>query len=539
MISIMPASPGTCRSHGVNGLISFRRRYYKWCRPHNSLNAIDPVRRKLGIACVLVITVLVNVGPALTAEDDTRPIIWAADSEGGAPYIFKDPKNPQVNIGFEVDLAKALSREMKRPIKFEQYQYNSLVAGVLRGDFDMAMNGLEVTPDRRAKLLFSHPYYIFQQQLVVRADDQRMKSYDDCRKLPGITIGTLEDTAASRLLAHDRITSKIYDSQVEPYTDLELGRIDAVLLDLPIAVSYAQPNPKLKFTGDPFAAGYYAIAFKKDRRDLATQIDAALNKLIVSGELRDIYEKWGIWNSEQERLVDASSLDIAAESREQWTIGRYLPLLIDGARTTVLLSLLSMLLAVSIGLPVAAARLYGPLPLRLLATVYVEFFRGIPVLLLLYFLYYGLPGMAAYYGWPVSLDMQPLHAAVLGFGLNYAAYESEIYRAGIGSVPVGQWEAAASLGMPRLLTFRRIILPQAMRTIIPPMTNDFVALFKDTSVVSVIAVVELTKQYQILSKSSMKYLEIGVATAALYLIMSVPLGYLSRYLEVRWNKSAE
>jgi len=195
-----------------------------------------------------------------------------------------------------------------------------------------------------------------------------------------------------------------------------------------------------------------------------------------------------------------------------------------------------MLLAISIGLPIALCRLYGPLPLRIFATLYVEFFRGIPVLLLLYFLYYGLPGMSAAYGWSVSLDLQPLQAAILGFGLIYAAYESEIYRAGIGAISPGQWEAAVSLGMSKILTFRRVILPQAMRMILPPMTNDFVALFKDTSVVSVIAVVELTKQYQMLSKSSMKYLEIGIATAALYLVMSVPLGYLSRYLETRWNK---
>lgn len=525
-------------------MISIRRQCYELHQRRAVVNVMigtvsARVWQRMRNAAWFALLIFSFGGQAFSAEDDTKPIIWAADAEGGAPYIFKDPQNPERNIGFEVDLAKALSREMRRPITFLQYQFNSLVAGLQRSDFDIAMNGLEVTPDRRSKLLFSHPYYIFQQQLVVRADETRFQSYDECRKLQGITVGTLEDTAASRLLSHDSVETKIYDNQVEPYTDLELGRIDAVLLDLPIAVSYAEPNPKLKFLGSPFAEGLYAIAMKKERRELAKQIDAALAKLISTGELRHIYEKWGIWNNEQDRLVNASSLDIASESREQWTVGRYLPLLIDGAKTTIFLSLLSMLLAVSIGLPVAAARLYGPLPLRFLATVYVEFFRGIPVLLLLYFLYYGLPGMAAYYGWPISLDMQPLHAAILGFGLNYAAYESEIYRAGIGSVPVGQWEAAGSLGMSRLLTFRRIILPQAMRTIIPPMTNDFVALFKDTSVVSVIAVVELTKQYQILSKSSMKYLEIGLATAALYLIMSVPLGYLSRYLEKRWNKSAD
>ena len=117
---------------------------------------------------------------------------------------------------------------------------------------------------------------------------------------------------------------------------------------------------------------------------------------------------------------------------------------------------------------------------------------------------------------------------MVGFGLNYAAYEAEIYRAGIGAIPAGQWEAAASLGMSRALTFRRIILPQAMRIILPPMTNDFVALFKDTSVVSVIAVVELTKQYQTAAQSSLDYVEHRPGDGGAVPVMSVPLGYLSR-----------
>jgi polar amino acid transport system substrate-binding protein len=158
------------------------------------------------------------------------------------------------------------------------------------------------------------------------------------------------------------------------------------------------------------------------------------------------------------------------------------------------------------------------------------------VLLLLFFVYYGLPEIARSCGLGTSLDLPAWLAAIITFGLDYAAYESEIYRAGISSIPKGQWEAAASLGMPRPMTFRLIILPQAIRVILPPSTNDFVALFKDTSLVSVIAVVELTKQYQMLTKSSLRYLEIGLVTAALYLVMSVPLGYLSRYLEKRWGK---
>ena len=212
-------------------------------------------------------------------------------------------------------------------------------------------------------------------------------------------------------------------------------------------------------------------------------------------------------------------------------------MLLAGAWMTVKLTLLGFLLAICIGLPIATARLYGPAPLGWLATVYVEFFRGIPVLLLLFFLYYSLPEVGGMLGLPPNLlKLDAFLVGVVGFGLNYGAYESEIYRAGIASIPVGQWEAAASLGMSPLRIFFRIILPQAIKVILPPMTNDLVALFKDTSVVSAIAVSELMKRYQTMANDHLQYVEIGLMTIFLYLLMSVPLAQLSRYLERRWGK---
>ncbi len=461
---------------------------------------------------------------------------WAADAEGGAPYIFKAPKNPAVNIGFEVDLAGELEKELGRRIEFRQYDFRSLVSGLQRGDFDFAMNGLEITADRAKAVRFSRPYYLYKLQLVARSGEKRFETLQQCKSVGG-AVGTLEDTAAERVLDKMGLTKKVYDSQVEPYVDLELGRIDAVLLDLPIAVYYAKPNPKLKFTGEPLASGHYAIGFRKEQESLAQEFDVALVRLAERGVLKQIYEKWQIWNDDQATLfAETDNTDVQLQSARGWSWFDCFRLLLQGAAVTIQLSVMSMLLAIALGLPIAMCRLYGFRPVRFAAMAYVEFFRGIPVLLLLYFLYYGLPTVSESYGLGDTLKLSAMAAAVLGFGLNYAAYEAEIYRAGIGSIPVGQWEAAASLGMSRWLTFRRIILPQAIRVILPPMTNDFIALFKDTSLVSVIAVVELTKQYQILAKSSMRYLEIGLATAALYLVMSVPLGYLSRYLEKRWGK---
>jgi polar amino acid transport system substrate-binding protein len=495
------------------------------------------------VAGLLLTTFLFGNGVLCSAQgtsekgaDALPPLKWAADSEGGAPYIFLDPKDTNHYIGFEVDLAEALGKELGRRIEYVQYEFKSLVPGLQRGDFDFAMNGLEITPDRAKVIRFSKPYYIYALQLVVRADDNRFTTLEECKKLGGV-VGTLEDTAAARLLEQMGITTRTFGNQVEPFRDLEYGRLDAVLLDLPIAMYYAKPNDKLKFVGDTVGVGQYAIGFRKGQEALAQQVDAALDRLQASGKLQKIYEKWRIWNDDQKALGDPNAIEnVVNESKRNWTLSYYFPKLWAGAKITIQLTVTSMLVAMILGLCIALLRLYGPRPIQLLAMLYVEFFRGIPVLLLLFFLYYGLPEIAHTHNWRFSLELQPLQAAILGFGLNYAAYQAEIFRAGISSIPLGQWEAGASLGMTQLHTFRRIILPQAVRVILPPTTNDFVALFKDTSIVSIIAVEELTKQYQILAKSSTMYLEIGFVTAMLYLMMSVPLGYLSRYLERRWGK---
>ena len=500
------------------------------------------LRRARPFAALLLGTALLLMtggwGDRLTAAATgagAGPLRWGTDAEGGAPYTYRDPDDPNRHIGYEVEIVAELEKEIGRPIILTQYSFISLIPGLERGDFEFAMNGLEVTPDRKAKVLFSRPYYVFREQLVVRRSEARFADLDGCAAIDCI-VGTLEDTSADRLLQARGIRAKMYDGQVEPYRDLELGRLDAVLLDLPIAIYYARPNPALRFAGEPFARGYYAIAFRQDDLALKALIDGALATLIEDGRLRTILERWDLWDDAQADLASATGDDIMAESRRLWTIDKYGPLLLRGAGLTILIAVLSFALAMLIALPVALLRLYGPRPAQWLAIGYVEFFRGIPVLLLLYVLYYGLAEMSAATGPGAWLRLDPIQAAVLGLGLNYAAYEAEIYRAGILAVPNGQWEAAACLGMTGGLAFRRVILPQAIRTILPPMTGDFVALFKDTSIVSTIAVVELTKQYQILSKSSMKYLEIGLLTALLYLLMSVPLGLLSRRLEKIWGR---
>lgn len=261
----------------------------------------------LALLSALVLVGIVGCGTS-KKDDPNRPLIWGADEEGGAPYILKDASGK--HIGFEVEIADALSKDLGRPIEFKQVAFDSLVPHLMRGDFDLAMNGLEVTEDRKNTVRFSRPYYIYRQQLVARAGEDRFKSYEDLKALKGLTVGTLDETAAHRMLKRDGLKDKAYSDSVSPYKDLDLKRIDAVLQDWPIAVYLVQKKDefkdKLQFVGPPIEPGQYAIALRPKDEALAKQIDAALERMAKNGSLRKILEKWELWNDDQKQL-DASA----------------------------------------------------------------------------------------------------------------------------------------------------------------------------------------------------------------------------------------
>jgi polar amino acid transport system substrate-binding protein len=452
-------------------------------------------------------------------------LLWGSDSEGGAPYVFPDPKNPEKPIGFELEIAEAVAKELGVKAQLVQTAWDSLIPALERGDYDLAMNGLEITPEREKKALFSRPYYIFSLQLMVRKDEENIKNIHD---LPGKKVGTLAGAVAHEMLKTiGNVDIRSY-SAAWPYEDLALGRLDAVFLDTPITVYYGKPDSRLRLAGPPVGEGYYGIAIRKEDIDLKKVVDKVIDKLLRTGELKRIYVKWGLWDEVQSRLVTASlsSGDAGQQFRTESAdapLGSFLPSLFKGAAITVFLSTASMALAIFLGVVLTVMRHYGSRVAGALATAYVELYRGTPLLIQLFILYYGLPN--------IGITLSPLAAAIIGLGMNYAAYEAEVYRAGMEAVPRGQLEAALSLGMSRPLALRRIVFPQAFRISLPAVTNDFIALFKDSSIVSVIAMVELTKTYGILAATTLRYLELGIVVAILYFGMSYPLSLLARRLE--------
>ena len=481
------------------------------------------VRFLCGVIGALLVESLLIV--AAQAQQTLR---WGADPSGGAPYIFTDPSNPGRYIGYEKEMVDALAQAMGRQPEFVPTDWETIVSSLQRGTFDVIVNGLEPTADRARQILFSKPYYIFQLQLTVRKEEDRIRTLEDCRRR---LVGTLGNTAASRLLAKEKIPFRGYADPVGAYRDLELKRIDAVLMDVPMEMYYARPNPRLKPAGEPFHRGIYVVGLRKGDEALKAEVDAAIDALIRDGTLERILRKWNLWNDAQAELQapvpttqtspgEQTSFDITSTSFN-WM--EAIIRLSRAAVVTVLIAFGAMLIALTFGMPLAIGQSKGPGWVQALCTIYIEFFRGTPVLVQLLFLYFGLPRL--------GLAMPGWLTALIGLGLNYASYESQVYRAALEAIPRGQWEAAYSLGMRPFLAFRRIILPQAFRIALPPMTNDFVSLFKDTSVAFAISVWELATAYRELANASGEFLLLGVIVSIFYLAMSLPMAHLARRLE--------
>ncbi|MFN2570401.1 MAG: ABC transporter permease subunit [Gemmatimonadales bacterium] len=483
--------------------------------------------------------VLWCTGPLSAQQRATGPpraLVWGGDAEGGAPFVEADPAEPSRVRGFDVEVAARIARGLGgRTAHFVQVQWSSIDQSVERGDFDIGLSGVEDTPARRARHAVTIPYFEFREVLAVRPEDaRRIRGLPDLR---GRRVATLGATIAYDMLIVARDSSGVipvsYDDDVHPYGDLISGRVDAVLLDHIIAQRALRRMGGSAFVILPQAAatGHYVGVLAHADSALRDSVDAVLRDAMRDGSLEQILRGWNVWDPSQAALFTRtlrSSGTTQADAGTGQHARAYVPSLLRAAAVTALVSVLSMMLAVLVGLALASARLYGAGWLRALTTVYIEVIRGTPLLLQLFVIYYGLAGV---------VRLPAFLAAVLGLGLNYAAYEAEIYRGALEAVPRMQMEAARTLGFTEWQILRLVRGPQALRYALAPMTNDFVALLKDSALVSVITVVELTKQTAIYATNIGSWVVPGALCAGVYLAMSLPLARLARRLERRWGRS--
>jgi polar amino acid transport system substrate-binding protein len=477
----------------------------------------------------------------LTAAPSQPPVLrWAGDPEGGAPFVEANPNNPDEVVGFDVEIAELIARGLGRKTEFINVTYTSIDQSIERGDAEIGLSGIEDTPARRAAMAATVPYYEFHEVLSVRdADVSRYRTLADLR---GRRVGTLGGTIAYEILLRAErehgLRAVSYDDDVHPYSDLVIGRVDAVLLDNVLAERRRRAISGFTIQPGNVAVGHYVGVLAKRNAPLRDEVDEILRGAVRDGTLERIFRKWGVWNEHQPALYArvlagehapsvAGSDATEGAALSAWEAARsYFPSLIRASAVTLVLSCLSMALAVVLGILIATGRVYGGGLTRGLLTAYVEVMRGTPILLQLFVLYYGIAA---------AVRLPAFIAALVGLALNYAAYESEIYRGALEAVPPGQLEAGRILGLSERQVLTLVRGPQAFRFALAPMTNDFVALLKDSSLVSVLTVLELTKQTQIFATNIGSWVIPGLLCAALYMAMSLPLAALAHRLERRWK----
>jgi polar amino acid transport system substrate-binding protein len=475
------------------------------------------------------------------AGEPPQEFRWAGDPEGGAPFVEADPSKPDKLVGFDVEIAELIAQKLGRQTRFINITFTSIDQSIERGDAEIGLSGIEDTPARRATMAPTVPYYQFREVLSVRdADKERFRTLADLR---GRRVGTLGGTIAHEILLRAErefgLHAVSYDDDVHPYSDLVIGRVDAVLLDNVLAERRARALTGFTIQPQSVAVGHYVGVLAARNAELRERIDDILRGAMSDGTLEKIFRKWNVWNDDQPGLharvlareliapVGGSAAAHAAPAHSVWqSTLNYLPSLLRASVLTIVLSCLAMALAVLLGIAIASGRVYGDQFTKKLLTGYVEIMRGTPLLLQLFVLYYGIAEV---------IRLPAFGAALLGLALNYAAYESEIYRGALEAVPTGQLEAARILGLSERRVLTLVRGPQAFRFALAPMTNDFIALLKDSSLVSVLTVMELTKQTQIFATNIGSWVVPGLLCAALYLAMSLPLAALARRLEQRWK----
>ena len=493
-----------------------------------------------------------------SAEKDESLLKFGTDVQGGGPYIYQndpdDPNSPY--IGFEVELAEYLAKKLGRTAREVTGEWSNLPELLDKpraGDkgIDIVLNGYEARDDLKAKYAATVPYYVYRLQLAANKDDDTVTGWQDLAAKPGREgkkIGVLEGS-----VAFDYCQKRYGEKAVLPNKDVatmfgmvaERSRVDATVQDNPACTYYSEHplyKDKIKLVDAGRQPGYYVIYLRKADSALLDSINTAIKDGLKDGTLRRIYQKYGVWNSDQDWLCKELTGEFPADedikiektgtagSGSVWPL---VPKLVDAALMTAFLAIASFPLAVFGGVIIAIGRVYGPRWVRFPLAVFVEVVRGTPLLLQLYFLFFMLPKID-----PI-LALDPIYTGILGLAINYAAYEAENYRAGIQSIPRGQLEAALALGMSPFTAVWRVVLPQAFRVVIPPVTNDFIALFKDTSVCSVILITELTRKYNELYNFNRELvIELAFITAGLYLLMSYPMSLLAGRLERRLGSHA-
>ncbi|GAA0846658.1 amino acid ABC transporter substrate-binding protein/permease [Bifidobacterium pullorum subsp. gallinarum] len=430
-----------------------------------------------------------------------------------APFEFQDASGNFV--GIDMDLLDAIAKDQNFKYEIKPLGFNAAVQALEANQVDGVIAGMSITDERKQKFDFSDPYFNSGVVMAIRQDQESIKGYEDLKgKKVAVKTGTEGYSFAESISSKYGFTIVPFDDSAQMYDDVKTGNSVACFDDFPVLAYGVKQNNGLKIVTDMEPGASYGFAVSKGKnQELLEKFNAGLVNLQANGEYNRIKEKY----------IGENAVGPADQSR--WgLIVESLPSLLKGLGNTLLLTFASLFFAFFLGLIFGFMKVGRNKWLRGLATVFVDIFRGIPLLVLAFFIYFGIPQAFGF-------TMSPIVAAVLTLSLNAGAYVTEIIRGGIQSIDRGQMEAARSLGLPYRKAMMKIIIPQAIKVMIPTFINQLVITLKDTSILSVIGLVELTQSGKIIIARTFASFDIWLVVAIMYLIVITILTKISDRLE--------
>lgn len=488
------------------------------------------LRRTL-LAVMLLVTVLA-AGSVITAcgtsESNKADRIQSAGvlrvgTEGVyAPFSYHD-QNDQL-VGYDVDIAKAVGDKLGVKVEFVETPWDSMFAALEANRFDIVANQVTINAERKAKYDLSDPYAVGQGVIVTRADDASITSLADLKG----KIAAENPTSNWAQLARDhgaRVES--VDGFAQAIKLLNQGRVDVVVNDSIAVYQYlAETGDKtVKIAAQTDEKSEQGFAARKDS-GLLPELNKALKELSDDGTLAAISQKYLKANVSGA----ATQTPQGAQPRSTWKLiaDNLWPLAKAALTVTIPLTIISFIVGLVIALGVALARLSKNPVLSNVARFYISLIRGTPLLVQLFIVFFALPEFG------VRID--PFPAAVIAFSLNVGGYAAEIIRSSIQSIPKGQWEAAETIGMNYVTALRRIILPQATRVAVPPLSNTLISLVKDTSLASTILVTELFRTAQNVAAPTFEFFALYGTAAVYYWVICLVLSFGQSRLEHRLER---
>lgn len=483
----------------------------------------------ISLVAVLAMNVIAGYGKldtVLAQQAGNQKKLTMVTSADYPPYEYRDTATGKDDIiGFDVDIANRIAKELGLQVQIKDTDFNGIIPALQSKRADFAMAGMTPTDERKKNVDFSDIYYEAQNTIIAQKGSNLKKPEDLAGKKVGVQLGSIQEKAAQKFKGVKLSSLNKTGDLIE---ELKAKRIDAAIIENTIAKGYTQGNPELEFNVIPNteAAGS-AIAFPKGS-PLVNDFNRVLKQLKDSGEIEQLVKKW--FEAPVKTEANTAKTGSSNTGLPFAKIAPNIPYIIQGILVTLEFTAISLVLGFAWAVILALFKISTVKPLLWFANGYTSIFRGTPLLLQITLVYYAIPQLIHY-------NIPALLAGVIAFTLNSGAYISETIRAGIQAVDKGQREAALSLGVPYRPMMSDVILPQALKNVLPALGNETISLLKDSSLVSVIGVTDLLRRAQVVGAEKYIYFEPLIFAGIIYYLMVMSLTWGVYALERRLQRS--